>query len=74
MCKGLVDRQCWIEHFKLDPHTGLDPSTGFKLRASVGLEAVDYLFPGFWLLAKMISNLAALGYDNNSMFVMSYGV
>ncbi|TPX50652.1 hypothetical protein SeMB42_g02173 [Synchytrium endobioticum] len=68
----LLDRECWIEHFKLDQKTGLDPPTGFKLRASVGLEAVDYLFPGFWLLAKMISNLAALGYDNNSMFVMSY--
>ncbi|TPX30862.1 hypothetical protein SmJEL517_g05639 [Synchytrium microbalum] len=57
---------------KLDPKTGGDPPSGFKLRASLGLDSADYLFPGYWVLAKLISNLAALKYDSNSMFVMGY--
>ncbi|KAG5457092.1 MAG: hypothetical protein BJ554DRAFT_2989, partial [Olpidium bornovanus] len=37
----------WLSHMKLDPLTGLDPE-GVKLRASQGLEAADYLVPGYW--------------------------
>ncbi|KAI8925823.1 Lecithin:cholesterol acyltransferase-domain-containing protein [Entophlyctis helioformis] len=50
---------------------GLDPPH-VRLRAAQGLEAADYLFPGFWVWAKMISNFAALGADSNSMHLAAY--
>jgi phospholipid:diacylglycerol acyltransferase len=37
--------------------TGLDPE-GIKLRAATGLEAADYLFPGYWVWGKLIQNFA----------------
>ncbi|KAJ3121824.1 hypothetical protein HK098_003338 [Nowakowskiella sp. JEL0407] len=66
-----MDRECWMAHMKLDPVTGLDPP-GIKLRAALGLDAADYLFPGYWVWARIINNLAALGYDNNNMHLASY--
>jgi hypothetical protein len=45
--------QCWLRHMKLDPETGLDPP-GIRLRAAFGLEAADYLIPGFWIWARLI--------------------
>ncbi|KAJ3108074.1 hypothetical protein HDU97_002309 [Phlyctochytrium planicorne] len=67
----LLDKQCWMEHMMLDPETGLDPP-GFKLRAAQGLDAADYFLPGYWVLARIISNLAAIGYDSNSMQIAAY--
>ncbi|KAI8846671.1 Lecithin:cholesterol acyltransferase-domain-containing protein [Chytridium lagenaria] len=66
-----LDKECWMEHMMLDPETGVDP-IGVKLRAAQGLDAADYLFPGYWVMAKIISNLAAIGYDNNNMHLASY--
>ncbi|KAI8908062.1 Lecithin:cholesterol acyltransferase-domain-containing protein [Gorgonomyces haynaldii] len=67
----LLDKQCWLSHMQLDPKTGLDPKD-VRLRASSGLEATDYLFPGYWLMAKLISNIAAIGGDSNTLQVAPY--
>jgi hypothetical protein len=39
-------RQCWVEHMRLNRTTGGDPD-GIKLRPAQGLEAVDYIMPGW---------------------------
>ncbi|KAI8052830.1 Lecithin:cholesterol acyltransferase-domain-containing protein [Syncephalis plumigaleata] len=52
----LLDKDCWTEHMRLDPETGLDPPN-VKLRAAQG---------------KVIENLAAIGYDNNNMHLAAY--
>ena len=61
----LLDTRCWMRHMMLDPHTGMDPP-GIKLRSSTGMDAADYLVSGFWVWAKVIENLADIGYDANS--------
>ncbi|CAG8436445.1 3837_t:CDS:10 [Diversispora eburnea] len=67
----LLDKECWRKHMRLDPDTGLDPPN-FKLRAAQGLDAADYLFPGYWVWGKMIQNFAAIGYDSNNMHLAAY--
>lgn len=67
----LMDRDCWLAHMMLDPETGLDPA-GVRMRAAQGLEAADYLYPGYWVWAKVIANLATLGYDSTTMHFASY--
>ncbi|CAB4430161.1 unnamed protein product [Rhizophagus irregularis] len=67
----LLDKECWIETMRLDPDTGLDPPN-FKLRSAQGLDAADYLFPGYWVWGKLIQNFAAIGYDNNNMHLAAY--
>ncbi|KAJ3289719.1 hypothetical protein HK104_007281 [Borealophlyctis nickersoniae] len=62
-----LDHECWLAHMRLDPETGLDPP-GARLRAAHGLDAADYLFPGYWVFAKLIQNLGAIGYDNNNSY------
>ncbi len=62
----LLDKDCWFAHMALDPATGLDPP-GVKIRASGGLEAVDYLMPGYWVFGRLVEALAAIGYDHNNM-------
>jgi len=63
--------KCWVEHMKLKLENGLDPD-GIKLRPAVGLEAADYLFPGYWVWGKIIENLGIIGYDNNDIYMASY--
>lgn len=67
----LLDKQCWIKHLSLDPNTGLDPP-GFKMRAAQGMEAADFFIAGYWIWNKILENLAAIGYDLNTMTVASY--
>ncbi|CAG8592849.1 4055_t:CDS:10 [Dentiscutata heterogama] len=67
----LLDKECWENNMKLDPVTGLDPPD-IKLRAAQGLDAADYLFPGYWVWGKMIQNFAAIGYDSNNMHLAAY--
>ncbi|KAG0097158.1 hypothetical protein BGZ93_003318 [Podila epicladia] len=67
----LLDKECWISNMRLDSDTGLDPE-GIRLRAAQGLEAADYLVPGYWVWAPIIKNLAAIGYDNNNMHLAAY--
>lgn len=44
----------------------MDPE-GVKVRASQGLEAVDYFVSGYHVWARMIEALADLGYDTNDL-------
>ncbi|GFR45802.1 hypothetical protein Agub_g7258, partial [Astrephomene gubernaculifera] len=67
----LSDPGCWFRHMELDPATGLDPE-GIKVRAAVGLEAVDYFIPGYWVWGKLVEALADVGYDSNSLVSMPY--
>ncbi|KAJ2717049.1 phospholipid:diacylglycerol acyltransferase [Coemansia spiralis] len=72
MFKAIVlDKECWVDHIMLDPHTGLDPP-GIKLRAAQGLDAADYFITGYWIWGKAIANLAALGYDSSDMAMAAY--
>ncbi|KAJ1974782.1 phospholipid:diacylglycerol acyltransferase [Dimargaris xerosporica] len=67
----LLDKECWVDHMRLDMDTGLDPP-GTKLRAAQGLDAADYFVSGYWVWGKIIENLAVLGYDNNNMHLAAY--
>lgn len=67
----LLDKMCWIKHLSLDPDTGLDPP-GFKMRAAQGMEAADFFIAGYWIWNKILENLAAIGYDLNTMAVAAY--
>ncbi|GLI65076.1 hypothetical protein VaNZ11_008503 [Volvox africanus] len=67
----MTDPACWFQHMELDPRTGLDP-TGIKIRAAVGLEAVDYFIQGYWVWGKLVEALADVGYDSNNLVSMSY--
>ncbi|KAG2223839.1 hypothetical protein INT45_012712 [Circinella minor] len=68
----LLDKELWTEHLKLDSITGLDPEPGIKIRAAQGLDAADYFVTGYWVWARIIENLAAIGYDSNNMHLASY--
>ncbi|KAI8638539.1 Lecithin:cholesterol acyltransferase-domain-containing protein [Parasitella parasitica] len=67
----LLDKEDWMRNLMLDPVTGLDPSE-CKIRAVQGVEAADYFITGYWVWAKVIENLATIGYDTNSMHFASY--
>uniref|UniRef100_A0A7S3LIG2 Phospholipid:diacylglycerol acyltransferase n=1 Tax=Amphora coffeiformis TaxID=265554 RepID=A0A7S3LIG2_9STRA len=67
----LSDRDCWREHMSLNPYTGADPP-GIRLRAATGFEAVDYFMANYWVFAKIIENLADLGYSPSNMAVETY--
>ncbi|KAI9263288.1 Lecithin:cholesterol acyltransferase-domain-containing protein [Phascolomyces articulosus] len=68
----LLDKDLWTEHLKLDSITGLDPEPGIKIRAAQGLDAADYFVTGYWVWARIIENLAAIGYDSTNMHLASY--
>ena len=67
----LMDKECWTDHLRLNPETGGDPE-GIRIRAAQGLEAADFIMPGFWVWARIIANLAEIGYDHNSLYMASY--
>lgn len=67
----LSDPQCWLDVFSMDKKTGLD-QPGTKVRADTGFTSVDFFVPGYWVWAKILINLADIGYDPQSMAVMSY--
>ncbi|KPI83674.1 putative phospholipid:diacylglycerol acyltransferase [Leptomonas seymouri] len=67
----LTDPQCWLDVFSMDKKTGMDKA-GTKVRADSGFTSVDFFVPGYWVWAKVLINLADIGYDPQSMAVMSY--
>lgn len=77
----LTDTPCWLKHLRLCsgdespdsfcPYPTSDP-IGVRLRPSLGMEASDFLLPGFWVLAKIIENLSHIGYDHSNLQVMGY--
>lgn len=66
-----ADRNCWRKHLSLDRKSGLDPE-GIRLRAAQGFDAADYFIATFWVFAKLIENLADVGYDSDRMSMMSF--
>lgn len=67
----LTDPQCWLDLFSVNKTTGLDKD-GTKVRADTGFTSIDFFVPGYWVWAKILINLADIGYDPQSMAVMSY--
>ena len=49
----------------------MDPP-GIKLRAAQGLEAVDYVLPGYNVWGSIIESLADIGYDSNMLYTAAY--
>eukprot|EP00929_Paragymnodinium_shiwhaense_P101257 TRINITY_DN6420_c0_g2_i1.p1 TRINITY_DN6420_c0_g2~~TRINITY_DN6420_c0_g2_i1.p1 ORF type:complete len:646 (-),score=106.83 TRINITY_DN6420_c0_g2_i1:68-2005(-) len=62
---------CWLDHIKLDPVTG-DDLEGRRVRSGRGLHSADYFIGHFHLWAKMIENLAVLGYNEEDMLLECY--
>ncbi|ORC84296.1 putative phospholipid:diacylglycerol acyltransferase [Trypanosoma theileri] len=67
----LTDPACYMRLFSLDKETGYDPP-GVKVRPDMGFGASDFFLPGYWVWAKVLLNLADIGYDPQSMSVFSY--
>ena len=67
----LADSECWRRHLMLDPRTGLDPEN-VRVRAAQGFAAADNFVGAYWVWAKIIENLADVGYDRSTMTMMSY--
>lgn len=67
----LMDKACWMDHLRVDPRTGRDPP-GIRIRPAQGLEAADFLLPGFWVWAKIIAGLAEVGYDHTNLHMAAY--
>ena len=67
----LLDKQCWRELMVLDAETGLDPPNT-KIRAAQGFDAADFFIGNYWIWNKIVQNLAAIGYDPNTMFSAAY--
>lgn len=65
------NQRCWMEHMRLDTSTGSDPK-GIRLRAVRGLEGVDWFVPGYFVWARIIEELGALGYDANTIHSAAY--
>lgn len=67
----LMYKECWLEHMELDAVTGRDPP-GIRVRAAEGLAASDYVVPGYWLWARVVENLAKIGYGPEKLHLASY--
>ncbi|CAD2220430.1 phospholipid:diacylglycerol acyltransferase [Angomonas deanei] len=67
----LTDPMCWLELFSLNVTTGSDKDH-IKVRADSGFTSVEYFVPGYWVWAKVLINLADIGYDPQSMSVVTY--
>ncbi|KAH9586396.1 Lecithin:cholesterol/phospholipid:diacylglycerol acyltransferase [Trypanosoma melophagium] len=67
----LSNPACYMQLFSLDKETGYDPA-GVKIRPDMGFGASDFFLPGYWVWAKVILNLADIGYNPQSMNVFSY--
>lgn len=67
----LTDKERWVEAISLDLETGLDPP-GHKVRSAQGLDAASEFIQGYWIWQKVVQNLAAIGYDTNTMDMAAY--
>ena len=50
----------------------MDPDGPRSLRAATGWSAVDYFVPGYWIFARLIQNLADVGYTSANLVVEPY--
>ena len=71
LLKLLTDPQCFLDHIALDPEDAGDPE-GIKVRHDVGFDSVDYIFANFWVWAKMMKNLADIGYEPRNLWTASF--
>jgi hypothetical protein len=55
----LSNKECWMEHLRLDYKTGLDPE-GIRVRNAQGIDSVDFFFPGTSLSAFCFAHCNAL--------------
>ncbi|KAG9312062.1 Lecithin:cholesterol acyltransferase-domain-containing protein [Chiua virens] len=67
----VFNRERWMTAMMLDPDTGLD-SPGAKVRAAEGINAASSFMTGYWIWAKIIENLAVVGYDTNNLYLAAY--
>ncbi|ESL06493.1 phospholipid:diacylglycerol acyltransferase [Trypanosoma rangeli SC58] len=67
----LIDPLCYFRLFSLDKRTGFDPP-GVKIRPDLGFGASDFFMPGYWVWAKVLLNLADIGYDPQNVGIFSY--
>lgn len=67
----MSDKACWISHMKLNITSAKDP-IGIRIRAAQGIESADFLIPGYWVWARIIENLAEIGYDHNNLIIAPY--
>eukprot|EP00835_Amoeboradix_gromovi_P005342 NODE_493_length_7764_cov_0.561644.p1 type:complete len:622 gc:universal NODE_493_length_7764_cov_0.561644:6152-4287(-) len=65
----LSNKQCWLEHMKL--FNGTDPE-GIKLRAVKDFQSSEYFLGQYWVWARIVENLVALGYDSNDITAATY--
>lgn len=68
----ITDPECWVTHLKLDSSKGGADPHGIKLRPAQGLDAADFVLPGFWVWSRLIENLALIGYDSNNLAMAAY--
>ncbi|KAA8494905.1 Phospholipid:diacylglycerol acyltransferase [Porphyridium purpureum] len=61
---------CWLEHLGLSNEW--DDPENIVLRASEGFSASDFLFPGYFVWAKMLENLRDVGYEPRNMHLLAY--
>ena len=61
VCVAPRNITCWMHHLKLGPLQADPPNV--KLRAATGFDAADYLLANYWVWAKLLENLAMIGYD-----------
>ncbi|KAF9594545.1 hypothetical protein IFM89_033515 [Coptis chinensis] len=55
----------------LDNESGLDPP-GIRVRPVTGLVAADYFAPDYFVWAVLIANLARIGYEEKTMYMVAY--
>ncbi|RNF01348.1 phospholipid:diacylglycerol acyltransferase [Trypanosoma conorhini] len=68
---AFIDPLCYFRLFALDKRTGFDPP-GVKIRPDLGFGASDFFMPGYWVWAKVVLNLADIGYDPQSVGIFCY--
>lgn len=62
---------CWLHHLAPDPRTGSD-RPGTRVRAATGLRSADYFVGNYWLWARLIQNLADVGYNEADILLACY--
>ncbi|KAG6381899.1 Lecithin:cholesterol acyltransferase-domain-containing protein [Boletus reticuloceps] len=67
----VFNRERWMAAMMLDSDTGLD-TPGAKVRAAEGINAASNFMTGYWIWAKIIENLAVVGYDTNNLYLAAY--
>jgi len=78
----LTNPKCWIEHMRLIPTYSNETATGrtvhfsepegIKIQATSGLASADFVIGDYCVWNPIIEALGSAGYDEGSMWMMSY--